>query len=386
MEAVLDADAILSAARELVPEIRARADEIAKLRRLPPELVARLRAAGVFRMPMPRAWGGPELSPRAQTEVVEILSAADPSVGWCAMIGSDGGFYAAFLDQTVARKLYADLDAVTAGLLQPAGRAVRVDGGYRVSGRWGFGSGCTHADVLIGGCIVLDGDAPVITERGLPEWRVMMAPAACWSILDTWYTTGLAGSGSHDYTADGLFVPTEHTFSLFEPARRSEPLYAWNGMFFANMHGVPLGLGRRAIDTACAIVENKIVMPDLVKGKDVPRIRAAIARAEMQLGAARAYTYETLDAVWERLCGGDPPTREQRVAIALSRVASFRAARDVAQAMIDAAGTAAIYASSPLDRLVRDAITMSQHVVAQERLLEMVGGMLLGADSPLPFV
>ena len=386
MESALDSDAILAAARGLVPEVGARADEIAKLRRLPPDLVAKLRTAGVFRMPMPRAWGGPEMVPRAQTEVVEILSAADPSVGWCAMIGSDSGFYGAFLDDAVARKLYPDLDAVTAGLLQPAGRAVRVEGGYRVSGRWGFGSGCTHADVLIGGCLVLDGGAPVMTERGLPEWRVMMAPAGSWSILDTWYTTGLAGSGSNDYTAEDLFVPAEHTFSLFEPARRTEPLYAFNGMFFANMHGVPLGLARRAIDTAREIAESKVVMPDLVKMKDLPRVRAALARAEMQLGAARAYTYETLDSLWERLLAGAPPTRDQRVAIALSRIQCFRTAREVASAMVDAVGTTAIYASSPLDRLLRDAITMSQHVVAQERMVEMVGGILVGQESPIPFL
>jgi alkylation response protein AidB-like acyl-CoA dehydrogenase len=382
----MDARAILDSARALVPRIRAQSDEIARQRRLPAALVTELRRAGVFRMPMPRACGGPEMTPREQTEVVEILSAADPSVGWCVMIGSDGGFYGAFLDEAVARKLYADLDAVTAGLLQPAGRAVRVDGGYRVSGRWGFGSGCTHADVLVAGCVVFAGDAPVTAARGLPEWRVMMAPASEWQILDTWYTTGLAGSGSNDYTATDLFVPAEHTFSLLEPARRREPLYAFNGMFFANMHGVALGLARRAIDAVRELAETKIVLPEMVKLRDVPRVRAALARAEMQLGAARAYTYETLDAIWEQLVGGAPLTREQRVAIALSRVHAFRVAREVAQAMVDTAGTSAIYASSPLDRLLRDAITMSQHVVVQERLIEMIGGMLVGQDSPMPFL
>jgi alkylation response protein AidB-like acyl-CoA dehydrogenase len=106
----------------------------------------------------------------------------------------------------------------------------------------------------------------------------------------------------------------------------------------------------------------------------------------MQLGAARAYTYETLDAVWEQLCAGDELTREQRVALALSRIQSFRTAREIAQAMVDTAGTTAIYATSPLDRLLRDAITMSQHVVAQDRMVEMIGGILLGQDAPIPFL
>jgi alkylation response protein AidB-like acyl-CoA dehydrogenase len=386
MEAAHSSETIFAAARNLVPTVSARAEEIAAQRRLPLDLVAQLKRAGVFRMPMPRAWGGPEMTPRAQTEVVEILSAADPAVGWCVMIGSDAGFYAAFLDEAPARTLYPDLDAVTAGMLQPAGRATRVSGGYRVSGRWAFGSGCTHADVMIGGCLVMDGGAPVLDARGLPTWRVMMAPASSWTVLDTWYTTGLAGSGSNDYTADGLFVPEEHSFSLLEKPRRSEPLYAFNGMFFANMHGVPLGLARRAIDAVTKLAHEKVMMPELVRMKDVPRVRAALARAEMQLGAARAYTYETLDAVWECLNERGELPRELRVALSLSRIHAFRVAREVMQAMVDTAGASAIYATSPLDRLLRDAITMSQHVVAQDRLVEMIGALLVGEEAPIPFL
>jgi alkylation response protein AidB-like acyl-CoA dehydrogenase len=376
----------IDAARALAPEVSARADEIARARRLPADLVAQLKRAGVFRMPMPRAWGGPELGPREQTEVVEILSAADPSVGWCAMIGSDGGFYGAFLEEAPARALYPDLDYVTAGMLQPAGRAQRVAGGYRVTGRWGFGSGCTHAEVLVGGCLVFDGDTLETTPAGRPAWRVAMAPAAAWTVLDTWHTTGLAGSGSHDYTAEDLFVPDEHTFSLTEKVRRPEPLYAFNGMFFANMRGVPLGLARRAIDCAIAVAEKKVVMPEMTRLRDVPRVRAALARAQMQLGAARAYTYETLDRVWEQLQTRGELSLDLRVAMSLSRIHAFRVAREVAQAMVDTIGASAIYATSPLDRLLRDAITMSQHVVAQERVVEMIGGMLVGETPPIPFL
>ena len=386
MDTATSSEAILAAARGLAPAVEARAGEVATQRRLPLDLVADLKRAGVFRMPMPRAWGGPEMTPRAQTEVVELLSAADPAVGWCVMIGSDAGFYAAFLDEAPARELYPDLDAVTAGLLQPAGRAERVPGGYRVSGRWGFGSGCTHAAVIVGGCLVMEGGAPVLDARGLPVWRVMMAPASSWKVLDTWYTTGLAGSGSNDYTVEGLFVPEAHSFSLLEKPRRSEPLYRFNGMFFANTHGVPLGLARRAIETVLKLAGEKMLMPELVRMKDVPRVRAALARAEMQLGAARAYTYETLDAVWEALNQRGELGRELRVALALSRIHAFRVAREVTQAMVDTAGTSAIYASSPLDRLMRDAITMSQHVVAQDRIAEMIGGLLVGEETGIPFL
>ena len=377
---------ILAAARALVPEIESRAAEIASLRRLPVDLVARLKSAGVFRMPMPRAWGGPEMTPRAQVELIEVLSAADPSVGWCVMIGSDAGFYGAFLDEGPAREIFPELDLVTAGLIQPAGQARRTDGGYRVSGRWAFGSGCTHADVIAAGCIVLEDEKPVMTRSGLPETRIALAPASSWKILDTWYTTGLAGSGSNDYSVDGLFVPAEHSFSLFEAPRRREPLYAFNGMFFANMHGVPLGLARRAIDTTRALAEQKRVLPEFVLLKDVARVRGALARAEMMLGAARAYTYETLDSVWACLVERGGLTRELRLALGLSRANAFRMARDVALLMADTAGTSAIYATSPLDRLLRDSITMLQHVAAQERTVEMLGALVVGEQTPFPFL
>ena len=377
---------ILENTRKLAPKVAARADEIAKLRRLPLDLVAELKAAGVFRMPMPAAWGGPEMSPRAQNEVVEILSAADASVGWCVMIGSDAGFYAAFLEQGAARALYPDLDMVTAGLLQPAGRAVRVPGGYRVSGRWGFGSGCTHADVIVGGCLIFDGDQPVLTEGGLPQFRVMLAPASSFQVLDTWYTTGLAGSGSNDYTTQDLFVPAEHSFSLLEAPRRREPLYQFGGMFFSNMHGVALGIARRAIDVVQRLAAEKTLVPELVLMKNVPRVRMALARAEGMLGAARAYTYETMDRIWEALRGEGRLSHELRLHLSLSRVNAFQMARDVAQLMMDTAGSSSIYASSPLDRLLRDAITVRTHLAVQERLMEPVAALAVGEDPPVPYL
>ena len=383
---MLDSAQILEGARKLVPEITARADEIAALRRLPLDLVTKLKAAGVFRMPMPAAWGGPEMSPRAQNEVVEVLSAADASVGWCVMIGSDAGFYSAFLEERAARQLYPDLDMVTAGMLQPAGRAVRVPGGYRVSGRWAFGSGSTHADVIVGGCLVCEGDQPVLTESGLPEWRVMMAPASSWQVLDTWYTTGLAGSGSNDYTTNDLFVPTEHTFSLLEPPRRKEPLYAFNGMFFVNMHGVALGLARRAIDVVQKLAAEKTLVPELVLMRNVPRVRMAFARAELLLGAARAYAYESVDRVWDALRTEGSLSHELRLHLGLSRVNAFQAARDVVQLMMDTAGSSSIYSTSPLDRLLRDAITVRTHLAVQERLVEQMSALTVNEDPSIPFL
>jgi len=379
---------IKAAALALVPGIEARAREIADLRRLPSDLVLKLKKAGAYSIMMPRAWGGPEMTPREQIEVIEIYSAADPSVGCCVMIGSDSGFFAAFHEESAARELYPEIDYSTGGSVSPLGRAVRVPGGFRVSGRWSFGSNINNAEVIMVICPVYEGDSPVLVD-GRHEMRMFSAPAASWEIIDTWHTTGLAGTGSNDYAAKDLFIPESHTIPdvMAAQPRRTEPLYAWWPVFLSNMHGVPLGLARRAIDIVKTMAGQKrqpnVTRPtESLLMKEVPRVRAAIARAEMSLGAARAYTYETADRLWDDLSRQGAVSRETRVAVALSRQCAFRTGRETAQLMLDTAGSSAIYRSSPLDGLLRDAITMCQHWTAQERTLEMIGALAFGDDAP----
>ena len=249
----LTGEEILAAARALLPQIRAAAEEIEQGRRLPLPLVQAMQEAGIFRMPMPRAWGGPEVDPLTQIRIVEELSTANPSVGWCAMIGSDGGYFSAFLDDAVGRSIYPDLNLVTGSSTRPTGRAVAVDGGYRVSGRWQFSSGCQHSAYLVGNCFVFEDAGQRFLEDGTPDSRLCYLPAERCTILDTWTTTGLRGSGSHDFTAEDVFVPHEQTFNTrTSPIRRDGPLYAFPFMFVINGAGVPLGTARAAID---ALVE-----------------------------------------------------------------------------------------------------------------------------------
>jgi alkylation response protein AidB-like acyl-CoA dehydrogenase len=297
------------------------------------------------------------------------------------MIGSDSGFYSAFLDDAAARGLWTDLDDITAGWLFPGGQAVGVDGGYRVSGRWKFGSGCTHADVMIAGCIVMnDNGPPVIGPDGMPVVRTVVARSDRFDVIDTWHTTGLAGSGSNDYACTDLFVPVEHTFSLAEPVRRDGPLHMLPGGFLANMHAVALGLARRAIDEAIAVVTDKIVLPEGVAMREVPRVREAIADAQRQHRSAAAYADRSIEIAWAQVASGDSLSVDQRVDLILSRVEAFRMAQDVTTAMVRLVGTQAIYATSILDRLLRDAITINQHVAAGPTMIDAAGRLSLGLE------
>ena len=197
---------VLHAAIALAPQIRAASEEIERERRLPASIVDALKQAGVFGMAMPRAWGGPELDPLTQFRVLEALAMADASVGWCAMINCDGGYITAFLDQDVGRRMYPDLQSGTAATATPTGQALRVTGGYRVSGRFPFASGCRHCEWVWVGCVVMADGTPVMDANGVPETRQCVLRLSQCEILDTWYTTGLRGTGSNDLLVKDVFV------------------------------------------------------------------------------------------------------------------------------------------------------------------------------------
>jgi alkylation response protein AidB-like acyl-CoA dehydrogenase len=338
-------------------------------------------------MNMPRSWGGPEMTPLQQNEVIEELSKADASVGWCAMIGSDSGLYSAFLDPGVAREMFPRLDMIMAGLVYPVGRAERVEGGYRVTGRWTFGSGCTHCDWLAGGCLVYDKGRPLLVDGKLPEWRIMIAPPSSYTIHDTWVTTGLAGSGSHDYEARDLFVPAERTFTFRDESRRPGALYRRPDTFLRKMPAIPLGVARAAIDYVIGAARKEFDMPAMVPYREVPRIQAAVAKAEALRGAARAYVFESLAAQWAKLEAGDEPTAQERASVMLARMNAFQASRDVVSLMYDTLGGSAVYSDkTPLDRHLRDVTTMCQHTMGQRKVREWVGQLLLTGKSDAPFL
>jgi alkylation response protein AidB-like acyl-CoA dehydrogenase len=377
----LDTEAILANARNLVPTIREQADAIEKGRRLPAPLVDAMSDAGIFRIAMPRAWGGPEMSPLDQIELMEILAYADPSAAWCASILSDSGFYAGFLEDEAARKLFPNLDARAAGMLAPVGRAEIVPGGYRVTGKWAFGSGSLHATHLTGGCLVLNDGQPIMEENGYPRWRVMIFDPADVEILDTWYTTGLAGSGSNDYSVSDAFVPEQHTFHALGTPRRSEPLYRYHGFFFANVPGIPFGMARAALDEAREVAASKQVYPPLRLLREDAQVQTAFGEAEATLGASRAYVADVMGSAWAKLGAGDSLSLEDRARIGLCIVHAGRSAGRIIDLACEIVGSTALYRKSRLERLRRDMIAVNSHIVHQTKTYGAAGRVLLGADE-----
>ena len=373
---------IYTNARALSGYLKEKSTEIDEARRLPAEVVARVRAAGLFRLTMPKIWGGPEFSTIEQVEVIEELSRASSAVGWCVMIGCDSGIYSGYLDDDAGRKLYPHLDMCTAGWVWPAGRADRVDGGYRVSGQWMFGSGITHADVVSAGCIVHENGNPARDATGTPRWRIMLAPASAYEIQDTWHTIGLRGTGSNDYSVKDLFIPEQNSFSFVEPAKREGPLWRRNNAILPKGAGVPLGVARSTIDLFLDLIQGKVEFPSGRLYKNIGRVQSAIADAEMMLGAARSYTFASIERYWKRLEKNEEPTAQERADLWLSNINTCQSSRQIIRTLFDTVGGSAIYSrKSLLDRALRDAETWCQHIIGQRRTLEMVGAMLLKADD-----
>jgi alkylation response protein AidB-like acyl-CoA dehydrogenase len=376
----------LDAVRELAPRIRAAADEIENGRRLPLDLVREMQRAGVFRMAMPRAWGGPELNLLSQLRVIEALSIADASAGWCAMIGADGGYITAYIDQSVAREMYADIDAVTAVTVAPPGTAVKKGDGFIVNGRWPFASGCQHATWMVGHFVIFDGDSPRLQPDGLPETRFGFLPAKECEILDTWTTNGLRGTGSHDWTVKDRFIPEQRTFNLAAPTLyRKGPLYTLPNLLLYRLSAVGLGIARGAIDDFIALATNKpITFKSPAAGKVMLRdeiyVQCTIAQAEAMVSSARGFVFEAFGDMWNTLLTGDLPSLKQRARARLAMVHASTACTQAVELLYKASGGSSVYAGNPFDRRLRDIQTANQHTVVSLKTWEVTGRVLLGLE------
>jgi alkylation response protein AidB-like acyl-CoA dehydrogenase len=368
-----DDSPILHAAIGLAEQIRSANEEIERGRRLPPSIVAAMKEAGVFGMAMPRVWGGPELDPLTQFRVIEALAMADASVGWCAMIGCDGGYVTAFLDQDVACTMYPDVLVATGAAATTTGQAVRVPGGYRVSGRFPFVSGCQHCEWVWLGCTVVENGDPCVDSNGVPETRQCLLRLSQCEILDTWHTTGLRGTGSNDIVVCDEFVEEEHSFSFQDPEliKRSGPLYSFPFLFIAKGAAPALGIARHALN---ALIEKVAVKParrytlgEHIEASKVLRddvyVQEAVGRAETLLAAARAYYFDVMGDLWATLVNGGQPSNRQIALFTTAFPHVVGVCVEVVQLVYKAAGGGAVYQKGPLDRCLRDVLTMNQHVV-----------------------
>lgn len=371
---------LVETAAALAPEIALLGDQIEQERRLPARLVDMLTRAGFFRMSVPRALGGLEVDPVTAARVVEELSAADGSTGWCVSLAYQLGSTAAFLPESAAREIFGSPDAVLAGVARPVGRAVPVEGGFWVNGRWPFASGSSHATWFAGECLIMDGDEPLCDADGKPVSHLLFFPRADCTVHDTWTAIGLRGTASNDFSVTDAFVPGDRCYAFHAGSPRlTAPLYQDRVLQFLGHGAHALGIARSALTTMIEMSTRKSGLREQV------RLHAQVAEAQALVESAHAYLYSTGAAAWETVAGGRHLTAAERARVRLAISTAARGAKQAVDLIHGAAGTAAIFAESPLDRHFRDIHTAVAHVMVGAVTYEAAGRVALGLDAEMPF-
>jgi alkylation response protein AidB-like acyl-CoA dehydrogenase len=334
---------------------------------------------------VPESVGGLEAHPAVLAQVVEALARGDGAVGWCAAICATSGLVGGYLSEDAAREVYADRRVVSGGVFAPRGRAEpQGHYGYRVDGRWPFASGCEDCTWLMGGCVVDDDGELRRLPNGMPDVRLMLAPADQVVVHDTWNVMGLRGTGSHDIEFAGLYVAAEHSVSLFsDPPTASGPLYAFPlfGLLALAIGAVCLGIARGALDDIEAMAAGKTPTGSRRTLAERAATQTDVARAEASLRAARALLFESIDQAWASAVDGGEVPVDRRAALRLAATHAATTGADVTAAAYGLGGGSAVYETSPLPRRFRDVNVATHHMLVAPATWELTGRLLLGQPT-----
>jgi len=372
---------LLAGIQNMAPAIVARAAEIEAGRRIPLDLVETLRSIGVFRMFVPQSHGGLELSLAEGFEVIASLSRIEGSVGWIAMITSGAEIFAPLLPRQTYDEVYRDgPDVIFAGSNQPAGRAEATAGGWRVSGRWPFASGCQHADWIGGFCVVTKDGSPIPKPTtGAPLLRAFLLPAHHWQVEDTWHVAGLQGTGSHHVVLNDTIVPEANFFDLDGVPCVPGPLYHAPFQIFPLLHG-PFGVGvaEGAVDDIIALAATGRQQQSAAAPlRESETFQYELGRAQADLRAAQASLDIQIANYWRLALAGGLKNEALFTQVRQGAVWLSEAAIRIAAACFALGGGSAVYETSPLQRRLRDLYAAGQHAAVQRRHYVDAGKLLL---------
>ena len=369
-------------ARALAPMIAAAASRIEQEGAIAPDIIAAMHDARLFRLLIPRTYDGEELEPVWYVQAVEEIAKADASTAWCMAQASGSSLAAGYLSPAVARDVFGGRDAALAsGPPGTSSRAIRVDGGYRVTGSWPFASGIGHATWLGAHCAICDRDGTPHREKdGRGVERTLLFPKACAAITKSWDVMGLRGTGSHRYAVEDLFVPEAYSFTRDAAAERREegPLYRFSilNMFGFGFAAVALGIARATLDAFVELAAAKAPHGSAQRLRDDPVVQQEVGRAEARLRAARAYLLTTLREAWDMAAAAGLTPRQS----ALMRLASSHVIHEagaVVQIAYQMAGSTAIFQAQAFERRFRDMHTVSQQLQARASHVQAAGQYLL---------
>jgi indole-3-acetate monooxygenase len=376
---------VIEAARAFRPRILDERERIEAARRLPEGLARDLARAGFFRIFLPAAYGGLDLTPLEAIAVYEELARADASVAWCVWNGNVH-WTTARLSKEVATEIFSDPTMILANSTRPTGRATVAEGGYRVSGRWSLVSGCQLSAWFILMCIVYEDSKPRLTSSGAPEYRFMLCPASDCEILDTWTVSGLRGTGSHDVVVEERFVPARYASFYTDPPVLTGPRYEIpaHSRVAPGLGAIALGTARSAIEALIDLAEEKRHERTSQPLSEDRGAQTRLAQAEALVRSARLFLFDATARLWDDVLAGRGATVPQRVQV---RLASWHAVTSAVQA-VDliylAGGATSLYATCPIERAFRDVHAVTQHIGVHPRNLETVGRLLFGLELDTP--
>ncbi len=364
----------LSAIAELAPLVTEHRSDFDRDRRLPDEVFKALAAAGLFRLWLPKELGGPGFSPVEFMAIVEAASALDGTIGW--LVGNGGGMSRAggHLPEEVARDWFSDPLTFIVAATGAVGSAKPCDGGFRVSGRWPFGSGAHHATRFMGLA-----SAREAGQEGPPLCCFFARDQV--RIHDTWYVSGLRGTGSCDFEVNDVFVPLAHSYPLGDlPRTQPGIVYRLPSMsvFPWTVSVVPLGIARNVINAFAKLATSKARAGVAVRDREA--VQMAMGRAEALHGAGRAFLIEAMTVLVEALDAGDERLVQARIRFRLACTFAGESALRIADLLAVEAGTAAIFESGTIERSVRDLQAATKHIAMSANSYATGGRYALGLD------
>ena len=370
-------------AQGLQDKIAAAADETETQGKVPSDIMEALHDKEMFRMALPRSIGGGESSPLMLMKAVEAVAQADASTAWCVGQGTGCTWGSGYISHDVCKDIFGPRDAILAWGPPAKAMAIPVDGGYRVTGEWRFGSGSRNATWLGGHSRVCDeAGEPMKGEDGKPVMRTMLFPKSSAEMIDVWQVMGLRGTGSDNYKVTDLFVPAEYTTWRDSQPDRVEmgplyniPLLTSYGIMFS---GLTLGVARTMLEDFKKLAETKVGGGMTTVLRENAVIQSQVSVNEAKLRSSRAFLIEMIEEYWNVQCSGEPPSYDVRARLRLAITYAMNQAQEVANFAFQACGTNAIFEVNPFERRFRDIHTVLAQGQSHVSNYEPVGQVLMG--------
>jgi alkylation response protein AidB-like acyl-CoA dehydrogenase len=377
---------LLADIQALAPYIQSRSGEMETSGRVPTDLVESLRAIGVFRMFVPQSHGGLELDFTDGIEIIQALARIDGSVGWTAAVSSGASLVATFLPLEIYDRIYKNgPDVILAGSFKPGGKAEAMGNSSRLNGRFGFFSGCQHADWMVVTFVMSQDGIPMSQPNGQPLVRSCLVPARDCQIEETWHVAGLRATGSHDVVITDLVVPEVDFFDLFDPQfHKLGPLYQEPlPLLLLLIPATFVGIATAALDEIVRVAKTgQQQFMAAAPMRDSELFQAELGRIEADLNAARSCLQVQVASHWHHALNGTLTTEPFLTQTARTSAWLGTTCVRVANDCFALGGSKAVYESSALQLRLRDLLVGSQHFVAQKRQYVTSGKLLLETHLP----